>query len=312
LAFPGTISENAPRIGENPPRISTAQKAGNMIGVALPFVAFVVAVVLLWNNVVGWLDLAIMVVLYVVTGFGITVGYHRLLTHRSFQTSRPVQYAFAILGSMSVQGPVLHWVADHRKHHAHTDEEGDPHSPHLAGRGVLGALRGLWHAHVGWLFSLAGRAEPERYARDLLEDRGMRLIDRLFLFWLALGIAIPFGAGYAIGGTLDAALTAALWGGPVRIFFLHHVTFSINSICHFFGRRPFETEDESRNVFWLAPLTFGESWHNNHHAFPRSAFHGLRWTQVDPGGLLIRALEKLGLAWNVVRIPRERQAQKAA
>jgi stearoyl-CoA desaturase (delta-9 desaturase) len=212
---------------------------------------------------------------------------------------------------MSVQGPVLSWVADHRKHHAHTDEEGDPHSPHLAGRGVVGAIKGLWHAHVGWLFSLKDRAEPERYARDWLEDRGMRVIDRLFFFWLALGIAVPFGIGLAARGTIVGGLQCALWAGLVRIFVLHHVTFSINSVCHFFGRRAFATEDESRNVFWLAPLSFGESWHNNHHAFPRSAFHGMRWTQIDPGGLVIRLLEKLGLAWNVIRISAERQAEKS-
>jgi stearoyl-CoA desaturase (delta-9 desaturase) len=282
-----------------------------MIGVAAPVLAFVIAVVLLWNSVVGWLDLAVMMVMYVLTGLGVTVGYHRLLTHRAFQSPRAVQYAFAVLGSMSVQGPVLHWVADHRKHHAHTDEPGDPHSPHLAGGGVIGALKGLWHAHVGWLFTLKDRAEPERYARDWLEDRGMRAIDRLFFTWLALGIVIPFGIGFAVRGTLVGGLECALWGGAVRIFFLHHVTFSINSICHFFGRRRFSTEDESRNVFWLAPLSFGESWHNNHHAFPRSAFHGLRKRELDPGGLVIRALEKLGLAWNVVRISPERQADKA-
>jgi stearoyl-CoA desaturase (Delta-9 desaturase) len=292
-------------------RISTAQKVGNMVGVAAPVVAFFVAIVLLWNKAVGWLDLGVMAVLYVLTGLGITVGYHRLLTHRAFQTAKPVQYAFAIFGSMSVQGPVLSWVADHRKHHAHTDEEGDPHSPHLAGRGFVGAVKGLWHAHVGWLFSLKDRAEPERYARDWLEDRGMRVIDRLFFFWLTLGIAIPFAIGFAARGTIAGGLQCALWGGLVRIFVLHHVTFSINSVCHFFGRRSFATEDESRNVFWLAPLSFGESWHNNHHAFPRSAFHGLRWTQVDPGGLVIRGLEKLGLAWNVVRISAERQAEKS-
>jgi stearoyl-CoA desaturase (delta-9 desaturase) len=292
-------------------RISSAQKIGNMIGVALPVLAFVFSIVLLWHKAVGWLDLTVMAALYVLTGLGITVGYHRLLTHRAFQTSRPIQYAFAIFGSMSVQGPVLHWVADHRKHHAHTDEEGDPHSPHLAGRGVVGAIKGLWHAHVGWLFSLKDRAEPERYARDWLEDRGMRVIDHLFLFWLALGIAIPFGIGFAVRGDVVGGLQLALWAGLVRIFVLHHVTFSINSVCHFFGRRQFATEDESRNVFWLAPFSFGESWHNNHHAFPRSAFHGMRWTQIDPGGLVIRGLEKLGLAWNVIRIPRERQAQKA-
>jgi stearoyl-CoA desaturase (Delta-9 desaturase) len=292
-------------------RISTAQKVGNMIGVAVPVVAFLLAIVLLWQRAVSWLDLGAMIVLYVGTGLGVTVGYHRLLTHRAFQTSRPVQYAFAILGSMSVQGPVLHWVADHRKHHAHTDEEGDPHSPHLAGHGVIGAIKGLWHAHVGWLFSLKDRAEPERYARDWLEDRGMRAIDRMFFLWLALGIALPFTVGFAVRGTVVGGLQCALWAGLVRIFVLHHVTFSINSVCHFFGRRAFATEDESRNVFWLAPLSFGESWHNNHHAFPRSAFHGMRWTQIDPGGLVIRALEKLGLAWNVVRISAERQAEKS-
>jgi stearoyl-CoA desaturase (delta-9 desaturase) len=210
-----------------------------------------------------------------------------------------------------VQGPVLHWVADHRKHHAHTDEDGDPHSPHLAGRGIVGAIKGLWHAHVGWLFSLKDRAEPERYARDWLEDRGMRVIDKLFFFWLALGIAIPFAIGFGVRGSVVAGLQCALWGGLVRIFVLHHVTFSINSVCHFFGRRSFATDDESRNVFWLAPFSFGESWHNNHHAFPRSAFHGLRWTQVDPGGMVIRLLEKLGLARNVVRISAERQAEKS-
>ena len=282
-----------------------------MFGVAIPVIAFVASIVLLWHKAVGWLDLGVMAALYGVTGLGITVGYHRLLTHRSFQTSKPIQYAFAIFGSMSVQGPVLHWVADHRKHHAHTDEEGDPHSPHLAGKGIIGAIKGLWHAHVGWLFSLKDRAEPERYARDWLEDRGMRVIDHLFFVWLGLGIALPFAIGFAARGTVIGGLQCALWAGAVRIFVLHHATFSINSVCHFFGRRSFATEDESRNVFWLAPLSFGESWHNNHHAFPRSAFHGLRPTQIDPGGFVIRMLEKLGLAWNVVRISADRQAEKS-
>ena len=282
-----------------------------MFGVAIPVIAFLASIILLWHKAVGWLDLGVMAALYGVTGLGITVGYHRLLTHRSFQTSKPIQYAFAIFGSMSVQGPVLHWVADHRKHHAHTDEEGDPHSPHLAGKGIIGAIKGLWHAHVGWLFSLKDRAEPERYARDWLEDRGMRVIDHLFFVWLGLGIALPFAIGFAARGTVIGGLQCALWAGAVRIFVLHHATFSINSVCHFFGRRSFATEDESRNVFWLAPLSFGESWHNNHHAFPRSAFHGLRPTQIDPGGFVIRMLEKLGLAWNVVRISADRQAEKS-
>jgi stearoyl-CoA desaturase (delta-9 desaturase) len=283
----------------------------NIGAVILPFVAFVAAIPLLWNELVGWTDLVILLVGYLATGIGITVGFHRLLTHRSFETYRPVKYAFAVLGSMAVEGPVMHWVADHRKHHAHTDQEGDPHSPH-AGRapGLRGALAGLYHAHIGWLFHAGERAEPERYAKELLEDRGMRAINRGFGAIVAVSLVVPFAAGFAIGGTLTAGLTALLWGGLVRIFLLHHVTFSINSICHFFGRRRFHTEDRSTNVFWLALLSFGESWHHNHHAFPRSASHGLRWWEVDVGALVIRAMRRLGLAWNVVLIPRERQRSK--
>ena len=293
--------------------MSTWERWGNVAGVFVPVAAFVAAIVLLWNEAVGVRDLVIMTVLYALTGFGITVGFHRLLTHRSFETPAAVRGTFAILGSMAVQGPDINWVADHRKHHAFTDEEGDPHSPHLSRLpGLLGALSGLWHAHVGWLFSQAGRAERQRYAPDLMRDRAVLAIDRLFFLWVALGLIVPVALGWLLGGTLDAALTALLWGGLVRIFLLHHVTFAINSLCHFLGGRRFRTNDESRNVAWLAPLSFGEAWHHNHHAFPTSAFHGLRWWEIDPGGWLIRGLERLGLAWNVRRIPRERQAEKLA
>ena len=282
------------------------------MGVFVPVGAFVAALVLLWERFVGPLDLAVMTAMYVATGLGVTVGFHRLLTHRSFQTVGWVRAVFAVLGSMSVQGPVIHWVSDHRKHHAFTDEEGDPHSPHVgAGRGLRRALTGLWHAHVGWLFSAAGRAEPQRYARDLVADPLMRGISRLFAGWVALGLAIPFAIGYAATGSLRGGLIGLLWGGLVRIFLLHHVTFAINSVCHFFGRRRFATDDESRNVFWLAVPSFGEAWHHNHHAFPTSAFHGLRRREIDPGGLVIRGLERLGLAWDVVRPSPERQAEKA-
>ncbi len=293
--------------------VTTWHRWGNVGGVVIPVIGFVAAIVLLWDKAVGPRDLAIMTVLYVLTGLGITVGFHRLLTHRSFKAAPPVRAAFAILGSMAVQGPVLNWVADHRKHHAFTDEEGDPHSPHLSGRpGILGALAGLWHAHVGWLFTVAGRAARERYVPDLLRDRTLRFIDRAFFLWVALGLLVPFVLGWALGGTLGAALTALLWGGLVRIFLLHHVTFAINSLCHFLGRRRFRTDDESRNVAWLAPLSFGEAWHHNHHAFPTSAFHGLRRWEIDPGGWVIRALERAGLAWDVKRIPEERQAARLA
>jgi stearoyl-CoA desaturase (delta-9 desaturase) len=292
--------------------MSLPQRIGNVLGVFVPLAGVLAAIVLLWDRFVGPRDLAITGVLYVLTGFGITVGFHRLLTHRSFDSPAPVRAVFAVLGSMAVQGPVIHWVADHRKHHAYTDVDGDPHSPHLAGRGFAGSLKGLWHAHVAWLWTGGGRANPLRYAKDLLEDRVIRFVSRTFVVWVALGFVVPFLLGYALsGGSLRAGVVALVWGGLVRIFLLHQVTFAINSLCHFLGRRRFPTEDESRNVAWLAPLSFGEAWHNNHHAFPSSAFHGLRAREIDPGAYLIRLLEKLHLATNVRRIPPERQAARA-
>ena len=284
-----------------------------MTAAILPFVAFIAAVVLLWNTAVSWRDLAIFGAMYFVTGLGVTVGYHRLFTHRAFDAPRPVKYAFAVLGSMAVQGPLIDWVADHRKHHAFTDVEGDPHSPHHDhGEGFKGALEGLWYAHMGWLFVTQGTAQKRRFARDLLEDPGMRRISRAFPWIVLLGLAIPFALGYGLTGSIVAGLTALLWGGLVRIFFVHHVTWSVNSVCHFFGRRRFDTDDFSTNVFWLALPSFGESWHHNHHAFPRSAEHGLRWYEIDISALVIRGLEKLHLARNVVRITPERQREREA
>ena len=294
--------------------MTRAHRISNLIGAIVPFIAFLTAIALLWNKYVGWHDLAVLALMYVITGLGITVGYHRMLTHRSFQTYKPLEYVWAFLGSMAVQGPVIAWVADHRKHHAHTDEEGDPHSPHVGhGDGILGSLHGLWYAHMGWLFDAHGRADGERYARDLVEDRGMRLMSRQFLSIVLIGLLIPAGLGYLLsGGTLKGAITGLIWGGLVRIFMLHHVTWSINSVCHFFGRRRFDVEDHSTNVFWLALPSFGESWHHNHHAFPRSAVHGLKWWEVDTSAMVIRAMKRLHLAWNVVEITPERQAQKMA
>jgi stearoyl-CoA desaturase (Delta-9 desaturase) len=249
----------------------------------------------------------------VVTGLGVTIGFHRLFTHRSFATSRVLRGVFAALGSAAIEGPVISWVADHRKHHACSDREGDPHSPHVDhGGGMGGALKGLFHAHVGWLFIHTQRGSKERFAPDLLRDPVIRFIDRTFFVWATLGLAIPFGLGVAIGGSIGAGLTGLLWGGAVRVFVVHHVTYSINSLCHMFGRQPFATKDESRNLAWLALPTFGEAWHNNHHAFPTSAIHGLRRWQPDPSAMVILALEKLGLVWDVVKIPPERQAAKSA
>ncbi len=292
--------------------MSRAHKISNLVGVGLPPTAMIVAIVLLWDRAIGPLELGLMISLYVLTALGVTLGYHRMFTHRSFESSRAFRAVIAVLGSMAIEGSVITWVADHRKHHAFTDRDGDPHSPHMAGPGFWGAIKGLWHAHMGWLFETVGSADRNRFAPDLVKDRVLRVVDKLFLLWLVLSFAIPFAIGWAVGGTLGTALTALLWGGFVRVLLLHHVTWSINSVCHFFGRRRFDVDDESRNVFWLAPLSMGEAWHHNHHAFPTSAFHGLRfWEKLaDPTGLVIAGLERLGVVWNVVRVSPERQIAK--
>jgi stearoyl-CoA desaturase (delta-9 desaturase) len=292
--------------------MSRLERNANITAAILPFVAFLAAIVLLWNEAVSWRDLAIFGGMYFLTATGITIGYHRMFTHRAFDAPRPVRYAFAILGSMAVQGPLIDWVADHRKHHAFTDTEGDPHSPHHDhGEGFKGALEGLWYAHMGWLFVTQGTAQKRRFARDLLEDSGMRRISRAFPWLVLLGLAIPFALGYGLTGSVAGGLTALLWGGLVRIFMVHHVTWSVNSVCHFFGRRRFDTDDYSTNVLWLALPSLGESWHHNHHAFPRAAKQGLRWWEVDPSGLIILGMKKVGLARNVVLVSRERQVERS-
>jgi stearoyl-CoA desaturase (Delta-9 desaturase) len=279
---------------------------------AIPFAALIVVGWQLWNEALHWGDLVVFAVCYVLTGLGVTVGFHRHLTHRAFKAKRWVRGTLAILGSAAIEGPVIAWVADHRKHHAFADVEGDPHSPHVDhGVGLKGALKGLLHAHVGWLFIHTHRGNKQRYAPDLLGDPLIRWIDRTFVLWIFVGLAFPFVLGGLIGGSLDAALTGLLWGGAVRMLVVHHVTYSINSLCHFFGRQAFDTGDESRNLAWLAPFTFGEAWHNNHHAFPTSFEHGMRRWQFDPSRWVIRGLEKMRLVWDVVRISPERQARKA-
>jgi stearoyl-CoA desaturase (Delta-9 desaturase) len=279
----------------------------------IPFAALGLAAWQVWDQALHWRDLVLFVVLYVPTGLGITVGFHRLLTHRSFKTYAWLRGLLAILGSAAIEGPVISWVADHRKHHAFSDEHGDPHSPHVDhGVGLAGALRGLLHAHVGWLFIHTQRGNKERYAPDLLEDSVIRWVDRTFVLWAIVGLLVPFGLGWLIGGTLLAAATGLLWGGLVRVFVLHHFTYSINSLCHVFGRRDFETTDESRNLALIALPTLGEAWHNNHHAFPTSAVHGLGRWQLDLSALVIGTLERLGLIWDVVRPSPDRLASKAA
>ena len=288
--------------------MSTLQRYANLGAVVVPFLALLLAIVLLWNRAVGAIELGVMAFMYCLTGLGITVGYHRMLTHKAFQSSKPVEYFWAIAGSMAVQGPAIAWVADHRKHHAHTDEEGDPHSPHV---GQGSGLKGLWFAHVGWLTKTQGSSEFRKYAPDLCEDKGMRWISRNFLWFVGLSLLIPFVLGFVLHGfSITGALWTLLWAGFVRMFFLHHATWSINSVCHFFGRRRFDVEDRSTNVAWLAIPTFGESWHHNHHAFPRSARQGLGRWEIDISAMVINVMERFRLIHSVVRIAPERQAAK--
>ncbi len=296
-----------------PVKHETADRIATGTISVLPFIALGVVGWQLWNDLLHWSDILVFVIMYVLTGLGVTVGFHRYLTHRSFKTGKAVRATFGILGSAAIEGPVISWVADHRKHHAFSDKEGDPHSPHVGHEGGWrGALRGLAHAHMGWLFIHTERGAKRRYAPDLMDDPVIGFIDRTFLVWALGGLAVAFALGYAIGGTLSAALTGLLWGGGVRMLVVHHVTYSINSLCHFFGHRRFETDDESRNLLWLVPLSFGESWHNNHHAFPTSASHGLKRWALDPSWLTIRGLEATGLAWDVVRVDPARIERKAA
>jgi stearoyl-CoA desaturase (Delta-9 desaturase) len=309
--------QDSPRPSADDVQLSTNETRDRIITALvtlLPFLALGLVVWQLWDRALHWHDLTVFAIVYVATGLGVTVGFHRYLTHRSFATSRHLRAVLAALGSAAIEGPVISWVADHRKHHAFSDREGDPHSPHVGhGTGWRGQLRGLVHAHLGWLFIHTHRAARRRYAPDLMRDPVVSFIDRTFVLWAAIGLALPFGLGVAIGGTITTGLTGLLWGGFVRIFVIHHITYSINSLCHFFGRRRFDTGDESRNLTWLALFSFGESWHNNHHAFPTSARHGLRlWERaLDPSAIVIRLLEVCGLAWDVVRVSPERQQKKA-
>jgi stearoyl-CoA desaturase (delta-9 desaturase) len=251
--------------------------------------------------------------MYVLTVLGITVGFHRLFVHRSFETNSVVQFVLAVLGSMAAQGPLLDWAANHRRHHQHSDKPGDPHSPHQRGQGFFGLVSGMWHAHLGWLF-VAAPKDLHHYVKDLLQYSLLRVVSPLFVLWLALGLLIPAALGGLLTGTWVGVWTGLIWGGLIRIFLVHHVTWSVNSVCHLWGFRPFRSADQSRNNFVFGVLAFGEGFHNTHHAFPTSARHGLRWWEIDISYLVIRSLALLGLAWNV-KVPSQqaqRQRQRVA
>ena len=276
-------------------RTSRISQVVTLIAVVVPPLGLVSAIGLLWGVGFHWVDLALFVGLYVVCAFGTTIGFHRYFTHKGFEARAPVKALLAILGCMTMQGPVTQWVTDHRKHHALSDKPGDPHSPHVGhGEGAWGALRGFAHAHVGWMFSNLGMEQGREYGRDLYEDRLIRTIDRMYLLWVVLTLGIPFGIAYAVGGTWQAGLEGLVWGGLIRIAAYQHATFSVNSICHMFGKQPAGEKDRSTNFAPLAILSFGESWHNFHHAHPACARHGALPHQIDPSAAVIRVFERLG------------------
>jgi len=304
---------DASRLGVATTREKTSRvsQVVTLVAVLVPAGGVLSAAGLLWGVAFRPLDLILFVAFYVATGLGITVGYHRLFTHKAFEAAPAVRVLLAVLGAMTLQGPVTQWVTDHRKHHARSDLEGDPHSPRLAGEGLIGTVRGLFHAHVGWMFSTKGMERGELYGRDLYEDRAIRIVDRLYLLWVALSVGLPFLIAYAITGSARDGVEALVWAGLVRIFLFEHATFAVNSICHTFGRRTYVSNDYSRNNWVVALLTFGEGWHNNHHAFPRSARHGLERVQLDVSYLVIAALARCHLARSV-RLPTDAQRRRVA
>jgi stearoyl-CoA desaturase (delta-9 desaturase) len=287
-----------------------APQVGVYVFVILPLVALVATIPFAWGWGLTWIDVAIAGAFYVASGLGITVGYHRYFTHGSFKAKRPLRIALALAGSLAMQGPVITWVADHRRHHAFSDKEGDPHSPWLYGTGPAALAKGFWHSHMGWLFD-RDLTNRERFTPDLLADADIRRVDRLFGLWSILTLLVPAALGALLSWSWWGALTAFFWAGLVRVGLLHHVTWSINSICHMIGDQPFAARDHSRNVWPLAVLSFGESWHNLHHADPTCARHGVQRGQVDISARVIWAFEKLGWAHSV-RWPTQRRLEKLA
>ena len=303
-AVPGTIEFDLKKI--------RLQRIAVLFLTLGPLAGFLAAILVLWSNGLTGTDLLVMGTMYAISTFGVTVGYHRLFTHKSFEAPKAVRAALAVGGSMAIQGAVIDWVADHRRHHAYSDQVGDPHSPHLAeGEGFSAMFRGLWHAHIGWLFRKDG-TENERWAPDMLKDPILVRVNKMFPLLAIASFVLPAAMGLALTQSWWGAFTALLWGGAARLFLVHHMTWSINSICHFFGKREYDTPDESTNNWPLALLSFGESWHNNHHAFPSSAIHGLKPWQIDLSAAFIVTLEKLGLARNVKRVTEKQLASKLA
>ncbi|NEO41304.1 MAG: acyl-CoA desaturase [Moorea sp. SIOASIH] len=264
----------------------------------IPFLGLVVAIAQVSLSGIGAMEVGLLVGMYALTYAGITVGFHRQFAHCSFRTNTAVRVILAILGSMAAQGSVIYWVANHRRHHQYSDQSGDPHSPHLHGDALRGHLRGLWHAQIGWMF-LHEFTNPLKFAKDLLRDPVISRVNRLYFWWIFLGLAVPAVLGGLLTWTWWGVFSGFLWGGLIRIFLVGQFTFFINSITHLYGNRTFDTREQSTNNIWIAIPTLGESWHNNHHAFPNSAVFGLKWWQIELGAWIVRALEKASLAWDI-------------
>ena len=269
-----------------------------LIAMLVPVAGVVVTPFYVWGRGFGWTDLWLLIGMYVVTSLGITIGFHRLFVHRSFETWTWLKFIIAVFGSMAVEGSLLDWVGMHRRHHQYSDTPHDPHTPHHHGTGAWGAIKGLWHAHIGWCFD-ANPPDLERYTKDLAAVPALRVVSAWFPMWIVLGLLIPALIGGLVSRSWWGAWTAFLWGGLVRVFIVHHVTWSINSACHLWGRQPFHSRDMSRNNLLFGFIGMGEGWHNTHHAFPHSVRHGLRWWQLDLSYWIIRLMAAVGLAWNL-------------
>jgi len=283
---------------------STSTRLATLTAVVVPFLAILTVPLLLWGWGFGWVEFGLLLGMYLLTALGITVGFHRLFTHKSFETNCVVRFVLATLGSMAAQGSVMKWAAIHRRHHQHSDSPDDPHSPHQQGGGLWGMIYGFWHAHVGWVFR-PDPADLDRYVKDLRQYTSLRVASAMFPLWIVLGLLIPAILGGLLTGHWSGVLLGFVWGGLVRVFLVHHVNWSVNSICHLWGSRPFPEKDHSRNNPVFGVLALGEGWHNNHHAFPTSARHGLRWWQIDISYYVIKLLALVGLAWKV-RLPANR------
>jgi len=292
-----------------PERPSLGVRLMTLVAIVVPLLGVIAAPFFLWGWGFRWTDLGLLLGMYFFTLLGITVGFHRLFVHRSFETYMWLKFIWAVLGSMAVQGSLFQWVGMHRRHHQHSDTPEDPHSPQHGGRGVLGLLRGFWHAHIGWFFQ-PDPPDLDHYVKDLSASRSLRVASYLFPLWVALGLAIPAVMGGVITLSWSGVWTGLIWGGLVRLFLVHHVTWSVNSACHLWGLQPYRSNDMSRNNIVFGVLALGEGWHNTHHAFPTSARHGLRWWQLDLSYWVIRSLALLGLAWNLKLPTEETQANE--